>query len=277
DNGNPIGEVIVDDEGTWTFTPETGLGDGEHEISVIIQDPAGNQSEPSDPWVVIVDTTAPDAPVIDNIYDDVGDKVGALKPGDMTDDNRPTISGSAEAGAIVSIYDNGQKIGETTADDLGNWSFTPEQPLATGDHEITVTAIDKAGNTSEPSVGFNFTLITSPSIERPTINSIYDDVGIKQGNLSSGDSTDDTRPTLTGTADAGATVVIYDNGQKIGETTADDQGNWSFTPETELSEGSHDLVVAVIDIVGNVSAPSDAWELVIDTTAPAQPVIDGSG
>ncbi|HEY2452837.1 MAG TPA: Ig-like domain-containing protein [Scandinavium sp.] len=277
DNGDKIGEVVVDEDGNWTFTPETGLEDGEHEISVIIQDPAGNQSEPSDPWVVIVDTTAPDAPVIGSIYDDVGGKVGELEPGDVTDDNRPTISGTAEAGATVVIYDNGQKLGETTADDNGNWSFTPQKPMADGEHDITAVAIDPAGNASEPSASFDFTLMTPEASVSPTIDGIYDDVGVKTGNLSSGDSTDDTRPTLSGTAPADSVVAIYDNGQKLGEVTADSEGHWTFTPESDLVEGEHTFAAAVIDATGNVSAPSDAWELIIDTTAPAQPGIDGNG
>ncbi|KLG04700.1 hypothetical protein YA49_20265, partial [Enterobacter cloacae subsp. cloacae] len=154
DNGNPIGEVIVDDEGTWTFTPETGLDDGEHEISVIIQDPAGNQSEPSDPWVVIVDTTAPDAPTINSVYDDVGSKTGELESGDITDDHQPTLTGRAEAGSVVTIYDNSQAIGTAEVDADGNWTFTPENKLEGGEHVFTVVAMDKAGNTSEPSTGF---------------------------------------------------------------------------------------------------------------------------
>ena len=277
DNGKPIGEVVVDDNGNWTFTPETGLEDGEHEISVIIQDPAGNQSEPSDPWVVIVDTTAPDAPVIGGLYDDVGSETGELEPSDVTDDNRPTISGTAEAGATVAIYDNGQKLGETTADDNGNWSFTPEQPMTDGEHEIIAVAVDQAGNASEPSAPFDFTLMTPELSVSPTIDGIYDDVGVKTGNLNSGDSTDDTRPTLSGTAPANSVIAIYDNGQKLGEVTADGEGHWTFTPASDLAEGEHTFAAAVIDVTGNPSAPSDTWKLTIDTTAPQQPGIDGNG
>ncbi|VTR32904.1 Uncharacterised protein [Serratia fonticola] len=86
DNGNKIGETTVNKDGEWEFTPDTELSEGEHEIAVIIADPAGNQSKPSDPWVVIVDTTPPDAPTIGSIYDNVGDKTGELQPGDVTDD-----------------------------------------------------------------------------------------------------------------------------------------------------------------------------------------------
>ncbi|MFU5483912.1 Ig-like domain-containing protein, partial [Pseudomonas aeruginosa] len=117
DNGRPIGETVVDEDGNWTFTPETALGDGKHEIGVIIKDKDGNETQPDDTWVVIVDTQAPDAPTIDGVYDDVGAVTGELVSGAITDDTRPTLTGQAEAGSIVSIYDNGNKLGEVLADE----------------------------------------------------------------------------------------------------------------------------------------------------------------
>ncbi|MEW5562731.1 Ig-like domain-containing protein [Enterobacter asburiae] len=277
DNGEVIGETTVDEDGNWTFTPETDLGEGDHEISVIIKDQDGNETDPSDPWVVIVDATAPDAPVIGSILDDVGAIQGSLNNGDSTDDTRPTLNGTAEAGSVVTIYDNGQKIGETTADGQGNWSFTPESDLSEGEHSLTATATDAAGNTSAPSETWIVEIVDTTAPDAPVIGGVFDDVGVKTGNLANGDTTDDTRPTLSGTAEAGSVVTVYDNGQKLGEATADENGNWSFTPETDLSEGEHSLTVTATDTAGNTSEPSAPWELVIDTTAPTQPVIDGSG
>ncbi|WP_446739789.1 Ig-like domain-containing protein [Pseudomonas sp. TH49] len=279
DKGEKIGETVVDGDGNWTFTPETELGDGEHEISVIIQDPAGNQSEPSDTWEVIVDTQAPGAPTIGSVYDDAGVKTGELVSGDVTDDTTPTLNGQAEAGSTVVIYDNGQKLGETRADANGNWSFTPEAPLAEGEHSFTVSAIDTAGNTSDLSLAWDVVIDTSapaqPGIDGqgPGISDIIDDQGAIQGPIEKGGVTDDTTPTINGTGEPGDTIIILDKGEKIGETVVDGDGNWTFTPETELGDGEHEISVIIQDPAGNQSEPSDTWEVIVDTQAPGAPTI----
>ncbi|MGU3412583.1 Ig-like domain-containing protein [Enterobacteriaceae bacterium C34A] len=278
DGDERIGEVIVDENGNWEFTPEEpGLGDGKHEISVIIQDPAGNQSEPSDPWIVNVDTTAPDAPVISVVIDDVGTETGNLNNGDHTDDTQPTLKGTAEVGSVVAIYDGSTKLGETTADKDGNWEFTPTTPLNGGEHSLTVTATDAAGNTSAPSAPWTLDITDTTAPDAPVIGSIADDVGVKQGDLINGETTDDAQPTLKGTAEPGSVVTIYDGETKLGEAITDNDGKWEFTPEAPLAEGPHSLTTTATDAAGNTSAPSAQWELVIDTTAPEQPGIDGDG
>ncbi|WP_236215704.1 Ig-like domain-containing protein, partial [Metapseudomonas otitidis] len=72
----------------WTWTPDQPLGEGEHDIGIVVKDPAGNTSPPSDTITVIVDTTPPDAPVISAVYDDQGSKTGNLVAGETTDDDK---------------------------------------------------------------------------------------------------------------------------------------------------------------------------------------------
>ncbi|WP_241364723.1 Ig-like domain-containing protein, partial [Pseudomonas aeruginosa] len=61
--------------------------------------------------------------------------------------NGVVISGTAEAGATVTLTDaGGNPIGQVTADGSGNWSFTPGTPLANGT-VIVATATDPTGNT----------------------------------------------------------------------------------------------------------------------------------
>ncbi|MFZ1873191.1 MAG: Ig-like domain-containing protein, partial [Chania sp.] len=269
DNGNKIGETTVDKDGKWEFTPEDEMGEGDHEIRVIIKDPAGNESTPSDPWVVIVDTTQPDSPVIDSINDSVGSKIGAIQQGEVTDDNRPVISGKAEAGSKVEIYDKGTKIGETKADTAGNWSFKPDSDLDLGDHAITVKATDAVGNVSEPSSAFDFTLITANGPNAPAIVAVLDDVGSIQGRLQKDAFTDDARPTLAGTSEPGTTVSIYSNGELLGSATTDPEGQWRFTPESDLPGGLNNLSAVAKDKEGNTSPQTGDYPLFIDTTPPA--------
>jgi hypothetical protein len=150
--------VQVDDEGKWSFTPEQPLNEGEHVLTVIERDPAGNESAPGDPYVVIVDTTAPDTPVISAVIDGQGSVTGPIASGGTTDDARPEIRGTAEPGTTVTIFDNGQALGTVQTGDDGNWSFTLEESLGDGQHNLTAMATDAAGNSSEPSGQFGFSL-----------------------------------------------------------------------------------------------------------------------
>ncbi|WP_336332604.1 Ig-like domain-containing protein [Pseudomonas putida] len=279
DGEEEIGRVEVDSEGNWSFTPEEPLADGEHEISVIVQDEAGNQSEPSDPWIVTVDTQAPDAPTIGSVYDDVGAVVGELVSGAVTDDTQPTFTGQAEAGAIVSIFDGEEKLGEVQADENGNWSFTPEEALSEGEHSFTVRAQDAAGNLSEPSQPWEVVIDTTAPVKpgsegsNTDISEVIDDHGPIQGPIEQGGVTDDTTPTFNGTGEPGDTIIIRDGEEEIGRADVDSEGNWSFTPEEPLAEGEHEISVIVQDEAGNQSEPSDPWIVTVDTQAPDAPTI----
>ncbi|MBV7586985.1 hypothetical protein KW851_29500, partial [Pseudomonas sp. PDM33] len=75
-----------------------------------------------------------------------------IKGDDITSDTKPTIDGKTEPGADVTVtFPTGEEI-HTRADENGDWSVTPTQPLPEGNNDITVTATDPAGNQSEPTV-----------------------------------------------------------------------------------------------------------------------------
>ncbi|MCW5155909.1 Ig-like domain-containing protein, partial [Burkholderia cenocepacia] len=133
---------------------------------------------------------------------------------------------------------------------------------------------DAAGNTG-PSASVTVTGDTTAPAA-PIVVSVTDDVGSIVGLLTTGATTDDTTPTLAGTAEAGSTVSVYDGTTLLGTTTADPSGNWTFTPTTDLGEGAHSLTVTATDTAGNVSVPSTAFDLTIDTTAPAIPTVNAT-
>ncbi|MCT1093790.1 Ig-like domain-containing protein [Pseudomonas aeruginosa] len=226
-NGNPIAEVTADGSGNWTYTPSTPIANGTV-VNVVAQDAAGNSSPPA---TVTVDSSAPPAPVINP-------------------SNGVVISGTAEAGATVTLTDaGGNPIGQVTADGSGNWSFTPGTPLANGT-VIVATATDPTGNTG-PQAATTVDAVAPPA---PVI-----------------DPSNGT--TISGTAEAGAKVILTDgNGNPIGQVTADGSGNWSFTPGTPLANGSVINALAQ-DAAGNTSGPASTT---VDSVAPATPVLDPS-
>ncbi|WP_430292993.1 Ig-like domain-containing protein, partial [Pseudomonas aeruginosa] len=226
-NGNPIAEVTADGSGNWTYTPSTPIANGTV-VNVVAQDASGNSSPPA---TVTVDSSAPPAPVINP-------------------SNGVVISGTAEAGATVTLTDaGGNPIGQVTADGSGNWSFTPGTPLANGT-VIVATATDPTGNTG-PQAATTVDAVAPPA---PVI-----------------DPSNGT--TISGTAEAGAKVILTDgNGNPIGETTADGSGNWSFTPATPLANGTVVNAVAQ-DPAGNTGPQGSTT---VDAVAPNTPVVNPS-
>ncbi|WP_375195977.1 Ig-like domain-containing protein [Sphingobium sp.] len=272
DNGAAIGTAQVDGTGAWSFTPGAPLGNGAHALTAIATDAAGNSGPASSAFNLTVDTTAPLAPSILTVTDDVGLVQGALGSGAVTDDSRPALGGTAEAGATVTIFDDGVSIGTATANSSGAWSFTPATPLGSGAHSLTVTSTDLAGNSGPASVAFTLTIDTSAP-DAPVILSAADDAGAITGIIANGGTTDDAQPLLTGTAEAGAIVSVYDNGALLGTATANGSGAWSFAPPAQLNDGAHSFTVTARDGAGNVGAASAAYALTVDTSAPAAPAI----
>nr|BFD40923.1 Ig-like domain-containing protein [Pseudomonas sp. FFPRI_1] len=274
-NGNEeIGRMVITEaDGSWSFTPETELADGNYAFNVIMQNPLGNQSKPSPSWNVEIDTVAPSDPVLGDeghglheIIDDAGSITGPIAEDGITDDNTPTFKGTGVVGDTVIIRNGSEEIGRvviTEAD--GSWSFTPETELADGNYAFNVVMQDPAGNQSKPSPSWNVEINSQGQPETPTIESVFDDIGTVTGNLTSGDVTDDNLPRISGKTEPGNRVMIYDHGQPIGEAEVDQDGKWSFIPETELNDGEHSFTAVAINGAGTRSDASTAFDMIIYT------------
>ncbi|CHR87295.1 VCBS repeat-containing protein [Salmonella enterica subsp. enterica serovar Typhi] len=275
DNGTPLGTAQVGENGSWTFPVPRNLSEGSHNLTVSATDPAGNTSAVSAPWTIVVDITPPAIPVLTSVVDDQPGITGNLVSGQLTNDATPTLNGRGEAGATINVYLDGNpaSIGTTTVNSDGTWSFTPQTPLANGSHTFTLSATDPAGNSSAVSSGFVLTIDTTPPAA-PVIASVADNTAPVTGIVPNGGSTNETRPTLSGTGEAGTTISIYNGSALVGTAQVQANGSWSFTPSTSLGAGVWNLTATATDAAGNTSAASEIRSFTIDTTAPAAPVID---
>ncbi|MDL2286707.1 Ig-like domain-containing protein, partial [Desulfococcaceae bacterium OttesenSCG-928-F15] len=265
DGSDIIGTTTVDENGEWTWTPTDPLEDGEHSISIIVTDPAGNESDPSDPLDFTIDSSEV-AISITKVVDDAAPSTGDIASGGLTNDPTPTFVGTATPGTIVTITDqDGTTIGSTTTDHGGEWTLTPDTELADRSHTFTASAENEAGGTD--STTFNLTIDTTAP-DAPAIGDVLDDVGFYQGSLKYGDTTDDTTPTFTGSnGEPGSTITIYDEtGAIIGQALVDNDGDWAITTNP-LPEGQHDLTLTATDKAGNESDPTD-FTLIVDTKGP---------
>ncbi|MGU5817696.1 Ig-like domain-containing protein, partial [Aeromonas hydrophila] len=194
-NNTPIKSIYSDMMGNWSWTPMS-LPDGTYVFTAAAMDFSGNIGMSSKSYTITVDGRAPNKPIIVTATDDVGTAIDNIDG--VTNDSTPTLVGKAEAGSTVTIKHGDVVLGTTKADNSGNWSFTLTDALTEGKHGFTVTATDAAGNTSVVSDTYTITIDTS--IDKPTIDAITDNVGVKQGELGAGAVTDDQQPTLSGTA-----------------------------------------------------------------------------
>ncbi|MBF3043734.1 Ig-like domain repeat protein, partial [Pseudomonas aeruginosa] len=308
-NGNPIAEVTADGSGNWTYTPSTPIANGTV-VNVVAEDPAGNTGPQGS---ATVDAVAPNTPVVNpsngnllngtaepgstvTLTDGNGNPIGqttadgsgnwSFTPGSQlpngtvvnvtasdaagntslpatttVDSSLPSIpqvdpsngsviSGTADAGNTIIITDgNGNPIGQVTADGSGNWSFTPGIPLPDGT-VVNVVARSPSNVDSAPAV----ITVDGVAPAAPVI-----------------DPSNGTE--ISGTAEAGATVILTDGGgNPIGQATADGSGNWTFTPSTPLANGTVINAVAQ-DPAGNTSGPAS---VTVDSSAPPAPVINPS-
>jgi hypothetical protein len=156
--------------------------------------------------------------------------------------------------------------GTTTANGAGAWSITAST-LSDGNHTLSVVQTDLAGNLSPASIGLELFIDTlAPTAPGTPVLAVASDSGTVGDGI-----TNVARPIVTGTADANATVKLYDTDGTtvLGTATADFNGDWSIT-SSALSVGAHTLTIKQFDLAGNASPAGGALALTIQA-APVTP------
>ncbi len=253
-----IGTVTANaSTGAWSFTPSSSLAAGVYDFEISSFDNVGLVGRNG--VTVTIDLTA-DKP------SGLALATGSDSGRDTTDKNTnvatPTITGTAEAGSTVTLYDNGGSIGTVTASQLGTWSFTTPT-LADGIHIFTARAVDVTNNTSELSDGLEVTISTQAAVPSGLV------LTTDSGSSPTDNKTNVASPTISGTAEASNIVMLYDGSALVGMSTAGGDGNWTVQA-IGLADGERTLTATTIDQFGNTSAASAALLVTIDT-APPQP------
>eukprot|EP01034_Spumella_vulgaris_P028855 gene28856-biopygen24733 len=259
--GNVIGSAVVGPNGQWNVTPTAPLPQGSNNLSITETSPSGAVS-PSVPLPVVIDSVAPSAPS------------GAIAPGsntgsttdNITSNNKPTLTGTGTPGDTIKITDpQGNVIGTAVVGPNGQWSITPTTALPTGTNNLSMVAIDPAGNVS-PTAPLPV-VIESGSLPAPT-------GGINPGS-NTGSTTDNIttnpQPVLSGTGQPGDTIKITDPaGNVIGSAVVGPNGQWNVTPTAPLPQGLNNLSITETSPSGAVS-PSVPLPVVIDSVGPSAP------
>ncbi|WP_420387526.1 Ig-like domain-containing protein [Roseivirga sp.] len=258
-DGSSVGTTTADASGDWTLTYNgtDPLSDGTIAVSAKATDAADNTSAESTVVNVTIDTSAPDAPVVNGI---TGDSGASSTDAIINDDSNMTISGTAEANATYELTFNGTTFSGLSVDANGDWSLDLSGFFGgvEGTQTVSVTVTDAAGNSSGVTT-YDITLDTTPP-DAPTIAlATSSDTGISD----SDNLTNDDTPTLEGKAEANSTVEVIVDDAKVAEVLADSNGDWSFTPPSR-PQGVYRVKARAIDIAGNTGDESDEVSLTLD-------------
>ncbi|HEY0650837.1 Ig-like domain-containing protein [Phenylobacterium sp.] len=233
----------------------------EYRLNGRVSDLAGNLSGASGDFVVTIDTTPPAAPVISTVADETSPLTGAIANGATTNDTQLKLSGSAEANAVIKIFDGATLVGQGVANNGGNWNnVVLSSPLGEGAHTLTVVAVDAAGNESA-AAAFNVVIDTiapgAPSAALAADTGASNSDGVTQNGL--------VNVTLSGDG------VTWSYSLDGGANWIDGEGA-SFT----VPGGTHAaglVQVRQADAAGNTSPAFSFGGLTIDATPPAAPAI----
>ena len=280
DGDTSLGYASNNDDGTWSFTSGT-LIDGDHELTVVLTDGAGNTAE-STQLDVEIDTTINATITINAIA--VDDIVNAAES-EANITITGTVGGDAEAGDTVTLTVNGEEYtGQVTKVD-GNLVYSIDvkgSDLAL-DNEVyaTVTVSDDAGNSYSPGATRQYDVDTTEAQATIDIDSITGD-GIINAEESSGDIT--ITGVVGGDAKAGDTVTLYVDGEVLKDSNnapitavvvSDDNGNLTFAVDVDadlLTDATEMEVTATVtgtDEAGNPFSATSTEQYKVDTSVSA--------
>ncbi|GEE97334.1 hypothetical protein EC14744_04134 [Escherichia coli O145:H28] len=270
DNGATWVNVTLAEDGlNWSYVDGRTLTNGTTTWQVRVVDLAGNVGATGSQSAQIDTVNPAQVLTIASISTDTGSSATDF----ITSDTTLTLTGSLGAGlasgevAQISLDSGATWITLTT--NGTQWTYTDSRTLTDGSYVYQVRVLDLAGNTG-PVVSKTVVVDTINPTATPGIVSYTDDVGQRQGTLSSSQATDDTTPLLNGVLSAplasGEVVYLYRNGLLLGAVTMVGALNWTYS-DSGLVSGAYTYSARVVDLAGNITSSSD-FVLTVDTSIP---------
>lgn len=276
----PVGSVVrvyhqavevtsfVNPAAVWDHTTGT-LVQGNHAFTFTAQDPAGNVSVPSPTLNVVIDTTSPAAP--GGLRITAGTDTGISNSDSLTNHTQPAVQGTGDVGGRIQVFNGGVPVGAEFTNASGNWTFT-SPTLGEGTYQFSASQKDAAGNQGPVSAAFQVVVDTTP----PGPSSVPDlSPGSDTGDSQTDNLTRLTNLIFSGTAPAGTTVRLLVDGVENGSGTAP-SGTWSITTGS-LTDGVKQITARAMDAAGNLTTPTTALTVTVDTVASPPSVPDLAG
>ncbi|MEB7937874.1 Ig-like domain-containing protein [Escherichia whittamii] len=270
DNGATWVNVTLAADGlNWTYADGRTLTNGTTTWQVRVVDLAGNVGATGSQTAQIDTVNPAQVLTIASISTDTGSSATDF----ITSDTTLTLTGSLGAGLasgeVAQISLDGGATWTTLTTNGTQWTYTDSRTLTDGSYVYQVRVLDLAGNTG-PVVSKTVVVDTINPTATPGIVSYTDDVGQRQGTLSSSQATDDTTPLLNGVLSgplaSGEVVYLYRNGLLLGAVTMVGALNWTYS-DSGLVSGAYTYSARVVDLAGNITSSSD-FVLTVDTSIP---------
>ncbi|MFD2365131.1 Ig-like domain-containing protein [Pseudoduganella sp. GCM10020061] len=250
------------------FTPAPGVNGGTASITVAsgrYTDAAGNGGEAGATPALAFDTLAPDAPGVPDLLavHDTGDSASD----NVTNATTPVFSGTAEAGAIVTLYDGATVIGTGVASAGGEWEITASA-LAHGTHSVSATATDAAGNVSAAGPVQAITVDTSA----PTLAITSNRGALKAGETAVITFTFSEDPGASFHWDGASGDITVSGGTLSALSGTGMVRTATFTPAADSNGGTASISVAdgaYTDAAGNAGGAGATPSITFDTRAPS--------
>ncbi|HCK1602874.1 TPA: Ig-like domain-containing protein [Escherichia coli] len=278
---NEFAQISTDNGATWvnvtlaadglnrSYVDGRTLTNGTTTWQVRVVDLAGNVGATSSQSVLIDTVNPAQVLTIASISTDTGSSSTDF----ITSDTTLTLTGSLgtglASGEVAQISLDGGATWITLTTNGTQWTYTDSRTLTDGSYVYQVRVLDLAGNTG-PVVSKTVVVDATNPLATPNIVSYTDDVGQRQGTLSSSQATDDTTPLLNGVLSAplasGEVVYLYRNGLLLGAVTMVGALNWTYS-DSGLVSGAYTYSARVVDLAGNITSSSD-FVLTVDTSIP---------
>ena len=245
----------------WTLVipPGNELAEGTYDVHATITNSFGNANNDTTSGELVIDLTPPPVPTVNSL---------------ISNDPTPLLTGTATVtpGESLSVQVNGITYvdGDTHLALAGpNWSLqipTTFEFTADGVYNVTATVTDPAGNSAMDTTLGEFTLDTVLP-DAPIVHTLV---------------TNDTTPTLTGTANLAGdeTLRVAVDGvtytQGDGNLSVSGSAAWTLhiPISSDLLEGTYEVHATVTDSLGNTNTDATTNELLIDLTPPASPTVN---
>jgi hypothetical protein len=230
DGSEPLGRTVSASDGSFTLKLNKWLEVGSHVVRAVVVDWRGREVATSDAlaFTVVPPLIPVEAPQI------LSPAAGST----VVDGQSVMLSGSADPGATVRIYDGQTLLDELTVDDTGHWAAEVGGKLAVGDHRLIVVALDRGGYEAATSPSFPV------SISRGAVDTVLS-WPAEGDTLQAHDAL-----SLVGVAAPAATVRLYDGDAVMGEAEAGQDGSWSINIADPLTPGDHSLRAVALDSDG---------------------------
>ncbi|MFT7579968.1 MAG: hypothetical protein ACI9MR_001635 [Myxococcota bacterium] len=237
----------------------TAMANAQTTYTATATDAVGNVSACSDPLSYLHDADGPGAPVLTEFTPASPSRVSTS----------PAVNGTTEAGTTVQVYGGDACAGTPIAAAASSpAAFAIPLTLAANDTStVTANATDAAGNVSSCS---NAIAYTHDDVA-PTAPVILNSAPVSPSNSN-------TTPTLSGTAELGATVRLFTNTtctSDVAATATRDAGAFDATV-VALTNGTRTFYATATDAAGNESPCSAGFAYAHDSGRPPAPVWVGS-